>query len=75
MVKKKSRPWLFYLFFSLSLALNKTLPSRMKFRLDPFPKFSETALAGLLNARILIFSVVVAKITLDRLYKYAMVRK
>ncbi|GAA5799658.1 hypothetical protein EDC94DRAFT_581358 [Helicostylum pulchrum] len=45
----------------------------MKFRLDPFPKFSETALAGLLNARILIFSVVVAKITLDRLYKYAMI--
>lgn len=45
----------------------------MKFSLDPFPKFSETALAALLNARILIFSVVVAKITLDRLYKYAMV--
>lgn len=45
----------------------------MKFRLDPFPKFTETALAALLNARILIFTVVVAKITLDRLYKYAMV--
>ncbi|KAG2208115.1 hypothetical protein INT47_010477 [Mucor saturninus] len=45
----------------------------MKFRLDPFPKFTETALAALLNARILIFAIVVAKITLDRLYKYAMI--
>lgn len=44
-----------------------------KFRLDPFPKVTDVLLRGLLNARILIFSVVVAKITLDRLYKYAMV--
>jgi hypothetical protein len=46
----------------------------MKFRLDPFPKFTQTLLNSLLNARILIFTVVIAKITLDRLYKYAMVK-
>jgi hypothetical protein len=45
-----------------------------KFRLDPFPKFTQILLSSLLNARILVFSVVVAKITLDRLYKYAMVK-
>lgn len=45
----------------------------MKFRLDPFPQVSETLLNSLLNARILIFSIVVAKIMLDRLYKYAVV--
>lgn len=47
----------------------------MKFRLDPFPRFTELALNSLFNARILIFSVVVAKITLDRLYRYAVVKK
>ncbi|KAL9555969.1 hypothetical protein MBANPS3_002118 [Mucor bainieri] len=45
----------------------------MKFRLDPFPQLSETLLNSLLNARILIFSIVVAKIMLDRLYKYAVI--
>lgn len=43
----------------------------MKFRLDPLPKLTELALNSFLNARILIFTVVIAKITLDRLYKYA----
>lgn len=47
----------------------------MKFRLDPFPEFTAVVLNSLFNARILIFSVVIAKITLDRLYKYAMVNK
>jgi hypothetical protein len=46
----------------------------MKFRLDPFPRVSETLLNSFLNARILIFSIVVAKIMLDRLYKYAVVK-
>ncbi|KAG0891371.1 hypothetical protein G6F34_011742 [Rhizopus arrhizus] len=40
---------------------------------DPFPRFTELALNSLFNARILIFSVVVAKITLDRLYRYAVI--
>jgi hypothetical protein len=46
----------------------------MKFRLDPSPKLTQTLLNCFLNARMLIFAVVVAKITLDRLYKYAMVK-
>ncbi|KAI8885902.1 hypothetical protein K501DRAFT_284050 [Backusella circina FSU 941] len=45
----------------------------MKFRLDPFPKFTQDVLRSVLNARIIIFSVVIAKITLDRLYKYAVI--
>lgn len=45
----------------------------IKFRLDPFPQFTELVYRSLLNARFLIFSTVVAKITLDKLYKYAVV--
>ncbi|KAG1373750.1 hypothetical protein G6F61_009917 [Rhizopus arrhizus] len=49
------------------------ISSFFTFRLDPFPRFTELALNSLFNARILIFSVVVAKITLDRLYRYAVI--
>ncbi|CEG68761.1 hypothetical protein RMATCC62417_04958 [Rhizopus microsporus] len=45
----------------------------IKFRLDPFPQFTELVYRSLLNARFLIFSTVVAKITLDKLYKYAVI--
>ncbi|KAI8980260.1 hypothetical protein BDB01DRAFT_836794 [Pilobolus umbonatus] len=43
----------------------------MAFKLDPFPKLTGYALASFFNARIIIFTVVAAKIALDRLYKYA----
>ncbi|KAG1445773.1 hypothetical protein G6F56_009798 [Rhizopus delemar] len=45
----------------------------MKFRLDPFPQLTQLLLNSFLNARLLIFSTVVAKITLDRLYRYSMI--
>lgn len=60
---------LFLFSFSLLFYFFKMI----KFRLDPFPQFTELVYRSLLNARFLIFSTVVAKITLDKLYKYAVV--
>ncbi|KAI9250791.1 hypothetical protein BY458DRAFT_559619 [Sporodiniella umbellata] len=45
----------------------------MKFRLDPFPRLTQVLYNSFLNARFLIFATVVAKITLDRLYRYALI--
>ncbi|KAI8353262.1 hypothetical protein EDC96DRAFT_517374 [Choanephora cucurbitarum] len=45
----------------------------IKFRLDPFPKLTRLLLNSLLNARILVFAIVVAKITVDRLYRYSVI--
>ncbi|KAI8979621.1 hypothetical protein BDF20DRAFT_1000888 [Mycotypha africana] len=45
----------------------------MSFRLDPFPQLTKILLNSFLNARILIFTTVIAKITLDRLYKYSVI--
>ncbi|KAI7904981.1 uncharacterized protein BX663DRAFT_501262 [Cokeromyces recurvatus] len=45
----------------------------LKFNLDPFPKFTRLIANSVTNARILIFAVVIAKITLDRLYKYSVI--
>ena len=67
---KKNVPCMLKSFPPLSLFILTCMP----FRLDPFPQLTEKALNSLLNARFLVFAVVVAKVTLDRLYKYAMVK-
>ncbi|KAI9480818.1 MAG: hypothetical protein EXX96DRAFT_564227 [Benjaminiella poitrasii] len=45
----------------------------LRFNLDPFPNFTRNVANSVLNARILIFTVVIAKLALDRLYKYSVI--
>lgn len=42
--------------------------------LDPFPRFSEALGNAVSNPRIAIFSIVMTKICLDRIYGFAKVR-
>ncbi|KAI8069900.1 hypothetical protein BC940DRAFT_17390 [Gongronella butleri] len=42
-------------------------------RLDPFPKFSEQVGEALKNPRLIVFSIVMTKMCLDRVYKFASV--
>jgi hypothetical protein len=69
----KSAPPRVLIYSSFTFSFFIIIFPNMPFRLDPFPKFSQDVLRSVQNARIIIFAVVIAKITLDRLYKYAMV--